>query len=293
MQKINTKIAFFGGEPLGLPALEALSKAGLVPELVVCNPDRPRGRGQTVTAPRVKVWAQAHTIEVFQPISYQDKASLSRLTETAWDVFVVVAYNFILPKWFLELPKHGVINVHPSLLPKLRGASPIRSAILENLRDEIGVSIMLMDEKMDHGPILAQEAVTIPDSEWPMEGSTLDTILAQKGGDMLTATIPQWLAGNIIPTEQDHDAATYTKKFEKTDAEIFIDPNHLPTGETALKNILKIKAFSGMGDCFFMDSGRRVKIKVAGLLPSGQLEILRVTPEGKPEINFSQYLQMR
>lgn len=287
------RIAFFGGEPLGLPALEALYEAGLVPELVVCNPDRPSGRGQTLTPPPIKIWTQERGIEVLQPTSYKERDALTRLTRTEWDLFVVVAYNFILPKWFLELPKYGVINVHPSLLPKLRGASPIRTAILENLQDEVGVSIMLMDEKMDHGPILAQEAVSVLDTEWPMEGPVLDALLAQKGGKMLAATIPKWFKGDIIPIEQEHGGATYTKKFEKADAELQLDPLNLPAGQEAYQILSKIKAFSGMSDCFFIDNGRRIKIKAAGLSTNGSLELMRVIPEGKSEINFSQYVLIR
>ena len=129
---MNTKpkIVFFGGEPLGLPALEALVRAGLTPQLVVCNPDRPSGRGLELTPPRIKTWATEHGIAVFQPTSYKNEEARLKLVETEWDLFIVVAYNFILPKWLLDLPKYGTINMHPSLLPKLRGMSPIRTAIL-------------------------------------------------------------------------------------------------------------------------------------------------------------------
>jgi methionyl-tRNA formyltransferase len=272
----KAKIAFFGGEPLGLPALQALCSAGLTPELVVCNPDRPSGRGMELTPPRIKVWAEAQGIEVFQPTTYKEKELLTRLTETDWDLFVVVAYNFILPKWFLELPKYGVINVHPSLLPKLRGASPIRTAILQNLRDQVGVSIMLMDEKMDHGPLLAQTPL-------------LDDMLAQIGGEMLAQTIPKLLAGELTPIEQDHDQATYSRKFEKVDAELLIDPVSLPTGDEAFNIYCKINAWAGIGDTFFMDNGKRVKVKGA-VFSNGALTLARVIPEGKKEMDFDAYL---
>ncbi len=290
MQKNNPSIAFFGGEPLGLPALEALVASGLTPSLVVCNPDRPRGRGLEIKAPKIKTWSEEQGIEVFQPTSYKDKDVLARLTKTEWDLFVVVAYNFILPKWFLELPKHGVINVHPSLLPKLRGASPIRTAILESRRDELGVSIMLMDEKMDHGAILSQTPLNL--NEWPIDGAMLDDMLAQIGGMMLASTIPQWLEGAITPTEQDHAAATYTKKFEKADSELLLNLAQLPTGDKALEMLCKINAFSGIGDTFFVDNGKRVKVKGAVLL-DGTLTLTRVTPEGKKEMDFSSYLSSR
>jgi len=283
----KSRIAFFGGEPLGLPALQALCSAGIVPELVVCNPDRPSGRGLALTPPPIKVWTEAQGIEVFQPTSYKDKEDLERLIATEWDLFVVVAYNFILPKWFLELPKHGVVNVHPSLLPKLRGMSPIRTAILENLPDQVGVSIMLMDEKMDHGPILAQEPVLL--SQWPIGGLELDEKLAQIGGELLTQTIPKFLSGEITPSEQDHDAATYTKKFEKADSELYLDPTSLPTGDAAFKTLCKIMAYEGIGDTFFIDKGKRVKVKGAVLL-NGALALTRVIPEGKKEMDFASYL---
>jgi methionyl-tRNA formyltransferase len=284
------KIAFFGGEPLGPPALQALCSAGLIPSLVVCNPDRPSGRGLELTPPRIKVWAEAQGIEVFQPTSYKDKAALARLTETDWDLFVVVAYNFILPKWFLALPKHGTVNVHPSLLPKLRGASPIRTAILNNLRDEVGVSIMLMDELMDHGPLLAQTPLSLND--WPIDGLLLDDMLAQIGGEMLARTIPKFLAGELTPAEQNHNEATYSKKFEKVDAELYINPTTLPTGDEATTVLCKISAWAGIGDAFFMDNGKRIKVKGA-VLKDNALTITRVTPEGKKEMDFQSYLSSR
>ncbi len=284
------KIAFFGGEPLGLPALQALCSAGLTPSLVVCNPDRPSGRGLEVTSPRIKTWAQAQGIEVFQPTSYKAKEELERLIALEWDLFVVVAYNFILPKWFLELPAHGTVNVHPSLLPKLRGASPIRTAILENLRDEVGVSIMLMDEKMDHGPLLAQTPLSLND--WPISGLMLDDMLAQIGGEMLARTIPKFLSGEITPIEQNHNEATYSKKFEKIEAKLQLDPTDLPTGDEASDAICKISAWSGIGDTFFMDKGKRVKVKGAVLL-NNTLTLTRVIPEGKKEMDFAIYLTSR
>lgn len=290
MNDINPKIAFFGGEPLGLPSLQALVREGLTPSLVVCNPDRPSGRGQTLTPPPIKIWSEENNIDVFQPTSYKQKDGLARLITEDWDLFVVVAYNFILPKWFLELPKHGVVNVHPSLLPKLRGASPIRTAILKNLRDEIGVSIMLMDEEMDHGPILTQTPLTL--SDWPINGPLLDDMLAQIGGDILAHTIPRFIAGDITPIEQEHVAATYTKKFTKADAEITLNPQSLPSGDEAFTTLCKINAFAGMSDCFFFDNGTRVKIKNA-VLTDGVLTPTRVIPEGKKEMDFTSYLQAR
>lgn len=282
---------FFGGEPLGVPALIALKKADLLPTLIVCNPDRPAGRGHTLTPPPVKVWALEHGIPVFQPDSYKDRDALTLLTNSTWDLFVVVAYNFILPKWFLDLPKHGVLNMHPSLLPALRGASPIRTAILEDRLNDVGVTIMLMDEKMDHGPILEQTTIDIDEASWPLPGPELDTLLATAGGQLLAEVIPAWLHDEIIPQEQPHELATYTKRFTKKDAQIDLLPTALPAGDTAFKALCHIRAFMGIGDAYFEYAGTTVKIKQATITSEGNLSLIRVTPAGKAEMDFTQYLQ--
>ncbi len=200
----------------------------------------------------------------------------------------MVAYNFILPAWLLELPTHNVLNVHPSLLPLLRGPSPIRTAILENQPEAVGVSIMLMDAQMDHGPLLAQEAYE-PD-HWPVPGPTLDATLAAKGGALLAATIPHWLAGDIVPQTQSHAHATYSKRFSKADAELNLDPHQLPTGEAAQRALRVIYAFAGIGDAYFVHNDVRVKIKQATLTADGSLNLLRVTPAGKAGMDFDSFL---
>lgn len=285
------RIAYFGGEPLGVTVLEELKTAGILPELIICNPDRPSGRGLQLTKPPVKVWAEAAEIEVFQPTSFKDRARLNKLLTEDWDLFVVVAYNFILPKWLLNIPKHGVINVHPSLLPKLRGASPIRTAILEGKREDIGVTIMLMDEKMDHGPVLQQLAFPINNEDWPVAGPELDHSLAHLGGFLLATTIPSWLAGEITPQEQNHSIATYTKRLTKEDALLNIDPNQLPRDQEAKEVLQKISAFAGIGDSFFMYNEKRIKVKSATLSDEGLLQLVSVVPEGKKQMSFESYLQ--
>jgi len=285
------KIVFFGGEPLGVPTLEALKKADIMPTLTVCNPDRPAGRGQKLTQPPVKTWALKHDIEVFQPTSYKQPEQLTLLTDVQWDLFVVVAYNFILPKWLLDIPKHGVLNVHPSLLPALRGASPIRTAILEDQLESVGVTVMLMDEQMDHGPILEQTIIDIDESAWPLPGPELDTLLATAGGELLAEVIPAWLSGELSPQEQEHELATYSKRFTKEEAKIELDPTALPAGDVAYQLLCKIRAFAGIGDAYFEHQNVRVKIKKAELADDGTLRLLSVTPAGKSPMPFTQYLQ--
>lgn len=291
MTKNKPTIVFFGGEPLGVPVLEELKVSNIVPDLIVCSPDRPSGRGQKLAQPPVKTWALQNDIEAFQPESYKDKTSLSQLTKEPWDLFVVVAYNFILPEWLLEIPTHGVLNIHPSLLPHLRGPSPIRTAILDDLKDQVGVTVMLMDDKMDHGPILQQLPMQIDPKNWPLSGPDLDLALARMGGAMLAEVIPKWLESKIKPVEQDHQNASYTKKFSKEDLEFKIDPFELPTGNAARRALCKIQAFAGIGDTFFIYKDNRVKIKKAELSPEGKLSLLRVIPSGKKEMDFNVYLQ--
>lgn len=281
---------FFGGEPLAVPVLNKLKENNLIPSLIVCNPDRPSGRGQKLTPPPAKIWAETEKIEVFQPTNYKDGSAINKLKESEWDIFVVVAYNFILPNELLKIPKKGVLNVHPSLLPKLRGASPIRTAILNNQPEYVGVTIMLMDEKMDHGPILEQEKLSIDKEDWPMSGDKLDIKLADLGGALLSETIPAWINNELIPQEQNHELATYCGRINKADSQLEINPNELPSGEEALKTLQTIYAFSGIGDTFFIHERKRVKIKSANITDNKSLRILRVIPEGKKEIDFKDYL---
>jgi len=284
------KFIYFAGEPLGVPVLEELKKAGLVPSLIVCNPDRVSGRGHKLSSPPVKMWAEMNNIEVFQPLNYQDEVVRERLQSEVWDLFVVVAYNFILPAWLLKIPKKGVLNVHPSLLPKLRGASPIRTAILNNAREDIGVTVMLMDEKMDHGPILDQMELLIADEDWPISGPKLDKKLAKSGGSLLASVIPAWMEDEIFPQEQDHDAATYCHKLIKSDAELALDPFNLPAGEAGRHAWRVINAYAGIGDAFFIYQNKRIKIKQADFF-GGRLRLLRVVPEGKKEMDFESYFR--
>lgn len=284
----NINFAYFGGEPLGVPVVTALKEEGLKPSLIICNPDRPAGRGHALTHPPLKMWSKSEGIDTFQPTSYQDPSVRERLKAETWDLFVVVAYNFILPKWLLALPKYGVLNIHPSLLPKLRGASPIRSAILRDEPEHVGVTVVLMDEKMDHGPILDQVTLPIADNDWPIPGPELDQTLADMGGKLLVKTITAWTNGKLSPQTQDHKAATYCGQFTKGENELKVDPFQLPAGEAGRQLWLKINAFAGIGDTYFVHNSKRVKVKKAEFA-SGKLRFLRVIPEGKREMDFTDY----
>ena len=285
----NIKIAYFGGEPLGVPTLNKLKEVEIVPSLILCNPDRPVGRKQVLTAPPVKQWALEQHVEVYQPESIKDAEFQQRMTQTQWDLFIVVAYNKIMPKWLIDLPAHGTINVHPSLLPLLRGASPIRTSILKDMRTQCGVAIMQMDEKLDHGPIIAQETLFIEEKKWPLHGQELDAHLAELGGTLLAQTIPTWLSGGITPHAQSHEAATYCGRLDRSMGEVPIDPHNLPTGDDAYQTLLKIRAFDGFPGTFFVHNGKRVKI-TAAQIKNNRLQIDTVIPEGKQEMDFEHYI---
>ena len=283
------KFAFFGTPDLAVNALLELEKYALVPSLVISAPDAPVGRKQIITPPPTSLWASERNIPVFQPISLKNPEDLKPLTQETWDIFVVFAYGKIMPAWLLNLPKYGTINAHPSLLPKLRGASPIRSTILSDLTAS-GVTIIEMDKEMDHGPILFQQA--IPLSE-PISGVELDKTLSHVCGELLAHVIQELPKGNITPTLQDHAQATFCTKITKEMGELKIDPHNLPTSEEAASVYRKICAFSGWPETFFIHEGKRIKIKAAHLNNTGQLIITKIVPEGKNETDFSTYFSNR
>jgi methionyl-tRNA formyltransferase len=282
------RFAFFGTPLIARIVLEELEAAGYVPALVVTNPDAPVGRKQILTPPPVKEWALERSVPVIQPQSLKDPAAVPELGDGNFDLFIVAAYGKLIPQRLLDIPRHGTLNVHPSLLPKFRGASPIRSAILADER-ETGVTIMLMDAGMDHGPILTQEKTNISEPEWPVPGRILDERLARQGGRLLSTTIPRYLTGDITPREQNHEAATFCTKIAKEMGELTLDPHHLPTGNTAQEYLRKVCAFDGWPETFFMHGGKRVKIKDAQLV-DGVFTPTRVVPEGKTEMSFTTWL---
>src|SRR3989344_5068152 len=179
MSKIN--FAFFGGEPLSIVTLQKLYENGFVPGLIISNPDKPQGRNLEVASPRTALWAKEHNIPLIQP----EKLKKEEI-RNIFDFFVVVSYGKIIPKEILDLPKYGTINIHPSLLPKYRGPSPIVAPIL-NGDSYTGVTIIKIDEEMDHGPILAQEKISLSGNEFIQD---LEKTLAKIGGELLIKTIP-------------------------------------------------------------------------------------------------------
>jgi len=270
MKKIN--LVFFGTPEFSVKILDALNENDLAPSLVVTAADKPRGRKMKVTPSPVKEWALKFGIPV--------QHDYSGLENTGADLFVVASFGRIIPGRILNIPKKGVLNVHPSLLPKLRGASPIQSAILFGEK-ETGMTIMLMDEKMDEGPILLQEE--LDSSMDNITFSELEEQLAQLGAKLLVRAIPDWISGKIKPKPQDHAQATYTKLIKKEEGQI--DWKSPPE-----EIYRKIRALTPRPGVFTFSNGKRVIITKAAL-KSGELLIERVKPEGKNEMEYSEYLR--
>lgn len=209
-------IIFIGTPAFAVPSLQRLAAGGHDIAAVITQPDRPAGRGRQTGASPVKQAALELGLPVLQPESLRDRAALDRVRVLAPECAVAVAYGQILRPEFLAIPPRGVVNVHPSLLPKYRGASPIAAAILGG-EDETGVTIMLMDAGMDSGPVLTQRAHPI-DTEDTM--GTLSDKLAVFGADLLVETLPRWLGGEIQPIPQDESLATKTSLLHKEDGEM-------------------------------------------------------------------------
>ena len=282
-KKSDVPFIFFGTGEIAKAVLEELLASNFIPALIVTAPDRRAGRGLQLTATPVAQLARAHNIETVKPETFDD-SFLSKLQAISSQLFIVVDYGVLLPKALLEIPPKGVLNMHPSLLPRLRGPSPIRSAIL-NDEKEVGVSIMLLDEKMDHGPILAQKKVPIP--RWPPRGSELDSILSHEGGKLLSQVLALWIAGDIEARPQNHDLATYCKQFSKQDG-------NLDLGTDSYLNLLRIRAFDGWPGtfAFFERSGRKIRVQILEAhLEKEKLVLDRVKPEGKKEMSYADFLR--
>jgi methionyl-tRNA formyltransferase len=244
------RVVFFGTPEFALPSLQILLQPQSPFEVVglVCQPDRPQGRGQKVLPPPTKVLAQAHGIPVWQPVRLRrDPQVLAALEALAADVFVVVAYGQILPLTVLQMPKLGCVNVHGSLLPAYRGAAPIQWAIA-NGETETGVTTMLMDEGMDTGAILLQAKLPIGPEQTSLE---LAPQLAQLGAELLVETLLKLEKGELTPIPQDGSRATYAPLLKKQDF-------HLNWQRPAQALHNQIRAFSP--DCFTSLRGQRIKI---------------------------------
>lgn len=211
------RVIFFGTPNFVLPILDTLGVMGPDIELVavVTTPDKPVGRKHIITSSPVKTWAQAHDVMVLQPEKLDDifVVKLQGLQPT---VGVMAAFGKIVPKTVLDVFSGGVLNIHPSLLPRWRGSSPVQAAIAAGDM-ETGVTIMLTDAEMDHGPVLAQEKVLLLGDE--VMGKLTEELFLQ-GADLFSKTLPLWVQGKLFLQPQDHAKATFTKLLSRDDGRI-------------------------------------------------------------------------
>ena len=243
-----------------------------------------------MTPPPAKVWAGENGIKYIQPASLKSiPEELSGFSAqgrpaSGWDLFVVASYGKIIPQDILDLPKHGALNVHPSLLPKYRGASPLEYQIL-NGEEEVGVTIMLMDAEMDHGPIIRSEILHPKTEISNIYYQELRDETAELGGEMLAEIMPKWIAGDLKSEPQNHAEATFTKKIEKEDGLIDL------SGDPIL-NYRKIRAFTPWpGTYFYVSKGdKKIRVVIRKARPdNNELIIERVIPEGKSEMNWEDF----
>ncbi len=286
MMTNSFRFVFFGTPDVAVASLDALAHADMTPVLIVTAPDTKQGRGMTLTPSRATQWGEAHNVPVCKPEKLSDAALISQLEATNADIFVVVAYGKILPKAILAIPKHGTLNMHPSLLPRHRGPSPIESQILsEKDAHAVGVSVMLIDEQMDHGPLLAQESVADALPEWPIAASHLRPLLAARGGKLLAETLPTYIDGSIHPIVQNDARATFCTMISKDDA--LLDLSGDP-----YTNYLKILAYDVWPRAYFFveKNGKKIRVVVMkARFENDTLTIERVIPEGKKEMAYETF----
>jgi methionyl-tRNA formyltransferase len=260
-----------GTPEFAVTILESLLQ-GSYQVLAVCTQaDKPTGRGHPVVLPPVKKLALERQIPVIQPETLKSREVVEKLASLQPELIIVAAFGLILPQEVLSLPKFGCLNVHPSLLPRHRGPSPVANAILWG--DELtGVTIMLMDAGMDTGPILAQEKLTI--SLTNTSGS-LSCKLAGVGARLLLATLPGWLEGKLKPQAQDESQATYSKLITGKDGEI---DWHL----SALELWRRVRAYNPWPSCYTWYEGKRLKVHEAvplGDMATGEIAEVVALPE--------------
>jgi len=282
--KSKIKIIFLGTPEFGAIILEGLIKNNYKPCLVITAPDKPVGRKQILTPPPVKVSAQKYNILIAQPERIKNLEL--RIKNLKPDLMVSAAFGQILPKEILEIPKYGCLNVHPSLLSKHRGPSPVQTAIL-NGDKETGVTIFLIDEEMDHGKIVASIKHKIASDTYYQK---LEKELAELGIKLLIETIPKWLKGKIKAEAQDESKATYTKILKKEDGKI----NWKKSAQEIERQIRAFYPWPGTFTFFKRDNATlRVKILEAEVLKEEDsrqlcikcgkdyLTIKKLQPEGK------------
>ncbi len=242
------RVLFAGTPDFALASLRALCDSGVTPLAVFTQPDRPAGRGRKLKASPVKEFALSKKIAVHQPETLKDTDVVKEISGLKADLMIVAAYGLILPQAILDLPKHGCLNVHASLLPRWRGAAPIQAAMLAG-DEETGISLMQMTAGLDSGPVFAQQSVRIGDTE--SAGELLDR-LALLGGEMLCEQLPDILDGKLEAEPQDENSVTYAGKIRKSDAA-------MNWRKSATELLREVRAYKPVPGAFFDFDGEQIK----------------------------------
>ncbi len=272
---------FFGTDEFAVVVLNTLAPVGVRPELIITVPDKPQGKFLQLAPPPAKVWAEKNKVVYIQPDSF--KTIPYKLQANSYKLFLVASYGKLIPPSIFNLPKYGTLNIHPSLLPTYRGPTPVQTAILEGA-EKTGVTLMLLDAELDHGPILKAQSVKLKTQNF----IEFRDQLAKIGAQLFFEVAPKWVAGEIKAILQDHPQATFTKKIKKADGEI-----NFPQGDTLgdkgvalYRKFLAYQAWPGI--YFFTErNGQRVRVIItAAHLADSQLIIDRVKPEGKKDMAY-------
>lgn len=244
----DLRVLFAGTPEFARASLQALVEGGVVPIAVLTQPDRRAGRGKRITASPVKQYAADRQIEVMQPQTLRDPDAVAAIAALEPDIMIVAAYGLILPQDVLDIPKHGCVNVHASLLPRWRGAAPIQAAILEGDTNS-GISLMSMTAGLDCGPVYATQVVEIDED---MTSGDLHDALAKAGGQCLLAQLDAIVQGKLAPEPQDDELATYASKIKSVDAKL---DWRLPAVELGRR----VRAYNPVPGAWFSCDGERIK----------------------------------
>jgi len=299
------RIVYMGTPEFAVSPLEQLVHKQYPIVAVYTQPDKPAGRGRAPAPSPIKVAALGWKLLVVQPASLKEVGAIEQLASFQPEVIVVAAYGQILPQTVLEIPKHGCVNIHPSLLPKYRGASPVASAILAG-EEVTGVTFMLLDAGMDTGPILAQEKVAISSSDTT---GSLTSKLSQVAAQLLPDVLERWVGGKISPQLQKEAQATYSRRIAKEDGEI-------DWRLSAVELWRRVRAFQPWPSAYTFWQGKRLEIIEAVPLPvvadlkvgqaaalnkegvvfgistgKGMLGVVRVQLEGKRAMASDEFLR--
>jgi methionyl-tRNA formyltransferase len=270
------KLLFAGTPDFALASLRALVESGHTPIAVLTQPDRPAGRGKKLTASPVKQYALEQSLPVLQPQTLRDAEIVDTLSALQPDLMIVAAYGLLLPQSVLDIPAHGCLNVHASLLPRWRGAAPIQQAILAGDQDT-GVCLMQMEAGLDTGPVFASRSIRIGDEETAGE---LHDRLAVMGGELLVEHLEDILSGASQAEPQDEERATYAGKIQKADA-------RLDWSEDAATLARKVRAYNPVPGAWFEFGDERIKCWSATTIDAAEASAGTVLNAGKAGIDVA------